>query len=116
MISEVLRRLFDTMISGRQLVIDPVTYQQLVLVAAAYVLARLIGGWLRFLFPALTGPPAVDGAHVNRTLAGVAGLVLIASQIAATQPVDLINPRSRRPCPGCSPTLESIGSTITRWG
>jgi small-conductance mechanosensitive channel len=64
MTSEVISRFIaDTMFSWRQLAVDPVTYQQLGLVAADYVLARLIAGWLRYLLPVLTDPRVVGGAH-----------------------------------------------------
>jgi small-conductance mechanosensitive channel len=84
MTSEALTRFVaDTLISWRQLAVDPVTYQQLGVVAAAYVLARLLAGWLRRLVPALTGPPAVDGAHpltrvAQRTNRLIVSLLIVA--------------------------------------
>lgn len=53
----------ETMMTFRQLAVEPATYQQLGLVAAAYLLARFLAARLRRLLPALTSPPASDGAH-----------------------------------------------------
>ena len=53
----------DTLMTFRQLVVEPATYLQLGIVAAVYVLAGLLATRLRRVLPALTGPPAADGAH-----------------------------------------------------
>ena len=64
MTSEVLPRFVaDTVALFRQLVVAPATYQQLGLVAVAALLAWLVAGWLRRVFPALEGPRAAGGAH-----------------------------------------------------
>ena len=46
-----------------QLIAEPATYLQLGIVAASFILAFLVVRQLRRLFPALTGPRGVDGAH-----------------------------------------------------
>jgi len=53
----------DTIMMFRHLVVEPATYLQLGIVAAVYVFARVFAARLRRLFPALTSPAAVDGAH-----------------------------------------------------
>jgi small-conductance mechanosensitive channel len=53
----------ETMMTLRQLAVEPATYQQLGIVVAACLLARLLAGRLRRLFPALTSPPAGVGTH-----------------------------------------------------
>lgn len=59
----------DAMMTFRQLIVDPATYQQLGIVAAACLIARFLAGRLRRLVPALASSPAGDGAH---PLAGIA--------------------------------------------
>jgi small-conductance mechanosensitive channel len=56
----------DTMMTFRQLVMEPATYLQLGIVAAAYIIARFLAARLRQVFPVLTSPPAGNGAHVSR--------------------------------------------------
>jgi small-conductance mechanosensitive channel len=53
----------EAVMTFRQLMVEPATYLQFGIVAAVYVLAGLLAARLRRVFPALTGPPAVDGAH-----------------------------------------------------
>ena len=53
----------ETIMTFRHLVAEPATYLQLGIVAAVYILARFLAARLRRLFPALTSPPAGNGAH-----------------------------------------------------
>jgi small-conductance mechanosensitive channel len=53
----------ETMMTFRQLVVEPATYLQLGIVAAVYILSRFLAARLRQVLPALTSPPAGDGAH-----------------------------------------------------
>jgi len=74
---------------------EPATYQQLALVAAIYALAYLIAGRLRRLYPALTDPPDVPGAHpavravrrLNWLLVPVMAIVLLRVAVDVSQPV-----------------------------
>ena len=64
MTREVLNQFVaDTIMTFRHLVMEPATYLQLGIVAAVYILARFLAARLRRLFPALTSPPAGNGAH-----------------------------------------------------
>lgn len=64
MTREVLTQLVaDTIMTCRQLVVEPATYLQPGIVAAVYILARFLAARIRRLFPALTSPPAGNGAH-----------------------------------------------------
>jgi small-conductance mechanosensitive channel len=53
----------DTIMTFRHLVVEPATYLQLGIVAAVYILAGFLAARIRRLFPALTSPPAGNGAH-----------------------------------------------------
>ncbi len=53
----------DTMMTLRQLVEEPATYVQVGVVATVYLVALVLAAQLRRLLPALTSPPAADGAH-----------------------------------------------------
>ena len=55
--------LADAMTRVQQVVAEPATYLQAAIVAAVYVVARLVAARLRRLVPALTGPQPIDGAH-----------------------------------------------------
>ncbi|MEO8077312.1 MAG: hypothetical protein ABI818_13355, partial [Acidobacteriota bacterium] len=60
---ELTRFVADTTATLQRLIAEPATYLQLGIVAAAFILALLVARQLRLLFPALTGPRGVDGAH-----------------------------------------------------
>jgi len=60
---ELTRFLADLNATFQRLIAEPATYQQLGVVAASFVLAVLIAGQLRRLFPGGTGSPGGDGAH-----------------------------------------------------
>jgi small-conductance mechanosensitive channel len=66
---ELTQYVADTMLMFRQIVVEPATYLQLAIVVVVYLLARLLAARLRRLFPALTSPPAADGAHPLSRLA-----------------------------------------------
>ncbi len=53
----------ETMLTLRQLIVEPATYQQMGLVGAVYLLATVLAARLRKLFPVLTSAPASDGSH-----------------------------------------------------
>ncbi|MEO8071245.1 MAG: mechanosensitive ion channel domain-containing protein [Acidobacteriota bacterium] len=53
----------QAMTTLRNLLGEPTTYLQIGIVTVVYVLALLIAGRLRYLFPALTSGPASAGAH-----------------------------------------------------
>jgi small-conductance mechanosensitive channel len=75
----------ETMMTFRQLVVEPATYLQLGIVAAAYIVARFLAARIRQLVPALTSPPAGHGAHplsraahgANRLLVPLLTIVLL---------------------------------------
>jgi small-conductance mechanosensitive channel len=60
---ELTRFVADLTATMQQLIAEPATYLQLGLVAASFILAFLIVRQLRRLFPTLSAPPALDGAH-----------------------------------------------------
>jgi small-conductance mechanosensitive channel len=60
---ELTQFVADMIVTLQRLITEPATYLQLGIVAAAFILALLVVRQIRRLFPALTGPRGVDGAH-----------------------------------------------------
>jgi small-conductance mechanosensitive channel len=78
MTRDVLARLLaDAVTTFQQLLVEPATYLQVGIVAAAYLVARLVAARLRRLFPALTAPQTAEGAHPLAKVARAANRLIV---------------------------------------